>query len=1081
MRKWLAVLTVVLVHGWAAGAPATLKPVDLRCESLVEPLGIDPPQPRLNWRLEASSPRARAQSQSAYRVLVAASRAALQAEEGDLWDSGKVASDQSIGVLYAGTPLTSHLECHWKVQVWDEHGRPSEWSAPARWTMGLLAEADWKARWIGKDGRETTNLFIGTQWIWFPEESPEKAAPLGERWFRRAFTLPPGRTVSRAQFLVAGDNDFTVFANGQEAGKGASFKAVTDLALGGLLRPGSNLVAVSVRNVGENPNPAGLVGILKIAFATGEPMVLCTDDAWRASNREEEDWQKIEFADTNWVAAKILGPVGMEPWKEVRVASDRRLPARWLRKEFAVEGQVRRATAYVCGLGLSELHLNGRKVGDAVLSPALSEYPKRVYYVTHDIKPYLVRGANALGVVLGNGRYYAPRREEPATTQTYGFPKLRLHLRIEFQDGSCTEVLSDAGWRLTCDGPILANNEYDGEEYDARKELGDWTRPGYDDREWEKAGLVGAPGGRLCAQTIDPIRVTGTIKPVALTQPRPGVFIYDLGQNMVGWCRLRVSGPAGATVSLRHAETLKPDGTLYLDNIRGAKVTDLYTLKGARSEVYEPRFTYHGFRYAEVRGYPGRPTLSSLDGRVVNDDLESAGEFECSHPLINRIHRNIHWGVRGNYRSIPTDCPQRDERQGWLGDRCEESRGESYLFRTASLYSKWVQDIVDAQKESGSVPDVCPSYWPLYNDNVTWPASLVIIPGALRDQFADTAAIARHYPALVKWIDHMSGFITNGIMPRDTYGDWCVPPEDPKLIHSKDPARKTAGPILGTTYFYRCLGLMARYAALNGKPDDARRFEALAAVLKEKFHEKYFDKEAGRYDNGAQTTSVLPLAFGMVPEDQRQRVFQNLADKIAGETRGHIGTGLVGGQWLNRVLSDFGRDDLSYTFATNTAYPSWGYMVHRGATTVWELWNGDTADPAMNSGNHVMLVGDLVLWLYERVAGIRPDPERPGFKHILMRPTPVGDLQFARATHRSPYGLISSHWRRKGRQFDWDMEVPPNTAATVQVPAAEAAAVRVDGRPAEGARGVKFLRAADGRAVFEVGSGRYRWQSRLPE
>jgi alpha-L-rhamnosidase len=1079
MKRWMVTIGMLLAPLLAGAAGGSLRPVGLRCESLDEPLGIDQVRPSLGWVLESTSSGARGQRQTAYQVLVAGTRKSLEDGTGDIWDSGKVVSDESVHVRYAGKPLVACTEYYWTVRVWDERGRVSPWSRPARWGMGPLSRSDWgKAQWIGKDEKEPTNRLAGTQWIWFPEETPQKSAPVGTRWFRRSLSVPADRKVTQAQFLVAADNEATIQVNGREVGKSSNFRTATEIDLMELLQPGENALAISVRNVGDGPNPAGLVGLVKIVFAEGKPMLIPTDEHWKASDKEADGWQKTGFADAAWPAAKVLGAVGMEPWKEVRVKSERRLPARWLRKEFAVEARVRRATAYLCGLGLSELYVNGKKAGDDVLSPALSEYPKRVYYVAHDVTHLMRRGANAVGVVLGNGRYYAPRLDEPTATLTYGFPKMILLLRLDLEDGTSMDMISDAGWKLTCDGPIRANNEYDGEDYDARMELGTWTRAGYDDRRWEKASLVAAPGGVLAAQMMEPIRVTGRLKPVGVTEPKPGLHIFDMGQNMVGWCRLKISGPAGATVSLRHAETLAPDGTLYLENIRGAKVTDRYTLNGAGQEVYEPRFAYHGFRYVEVQGYPGQPTLTALEGRVVNDDVESGGEFTCSQPVINRVYRNIVWGVRGNYRSIPTDCPQRDERQGWLGDRSAESRGESYLFRNNLLYAKWLQDIADAQKEDGSVSDVCPSYWPMYNDNVTWPSSLVIIPGALLDQFGNVDVIGRQYPAMRKWIEHMSGYLTNNIMPRDTYGDWCVPPEDPKLIHSKDPARKTAGPILGTTYFYHCLKLMARYATLLGKTEDVERYTQRAESLKAGLNERYLNKESGQYDNGAQTTSVLPLAFGMVPADQREKVFGHLVDKITHETKDHIGTGLVGGQWLNRVLSDNGRPDLSYTFATNTTYPSWGYMAEKGATTVWELWNGDTADPAMNSGNHVMLVGDLVIWLYEYLAGIRPDPEQPGFKHIIMRPVPVGDLEFVRATRRSPYGLISSHWQIKDRQFSWEITVPPNTTATVHVPSCEAAAVLEGGR-ATNAPGVKFVRAEKDRVVFEVGSGQYRWRSRL--
>jgi alpha-L-rhamnosidase len=759
---------------------------------------------------------------------------------------------------------------------------------------------------------------------------------------------------------------------------------------------------------------------------------------------------------------------------------DHRLPARMLRREFAVEQKVRRATACVCGLGLSEFYLNGRKIGGAVLSPGLTDYSKRAFYVTFDVTKELKTGANVAGVILGNGRFYAPRSSVPTGTTSYGFPKLLFQMRIEYEGGTSAEIVSDGAWSLTTDGPIRANNEYDGEAYDARKEMAGWSAAGFDASRWQPAQGVTAPGGVLASQMIPPIRVMETLRPIALTQPKPGVWIFDLGQNMVGWCRLKVSGPPGTEVSLRHAETLKPDGTLYLDNIRSAKVTDTYTLKGRGTEVYEPRFTYHGFRFVEVTGYPGKPRLSSLEGQVVHDALESAGDFTCSNPLLNRIYQNIVWGVRGNYRSIPTDCPQRDERQGWLGDRSAESKGETYLFNTAVLYAKWLQDMADAQKDNGSLSDVCPAFWPIYSDNVTWPSSTVIIPGALREQYADAGILASHYPSARKWMEYMRGFITAGIIARDSYGDWCVPPEDPKLIHSNDPARKTDKALLATAYFYHDARLMARYATWLGKPEDAQRFTDLAEKLKAAFNGKFFRADTGQYDNGSQTSCVLPLAFGLVPDGQRERVFNHLVGKITGETKDHIGTGLIGGQWLMRVLTEGGRADLAYTIATQKTYPSWGYMVEKGATTIWELWNGDTADPAMNSGNHVMLVGDLGIWLYESLAGIKPDPEQPGFKHILMRPEPVGDLRFVRASHRSPYGLIASDWQKQEGVFRWKVTLPPNTTATVYVPAASAEGVTENGKSVAQARGVKLVKMENGRAVFSVGSGNYSFESRMP-
>lgn len=1061
----------LLVLGFVQAA-AAVKTVNLRCENLVNPLGIDTSQPRLSWELSSGE---RAVRQTAYQILVASSEASLEAGQGDLWDSGKVASDQSILVHYSGKPLASHAECYWKVRVWDQTERSSAWSKPAHWSMGLLAPSDWKANWIGLEAEDVIQQLTDTSWIWYPEGEPEKSAPIETNYFRRVVTLPADRKIKQAVFQYTGDNECRGWINEFDIGARNSFKTVKWNDITTRIEPGKTYVfGLTGRNLGEENNPAGVVGLLTIEFQTGEPMVIRTDEQWKVSKNLEPGWNTTAFDDAHWVAAKVLGPAGMQPWGETRTAEERRLPARWLRKEFDVEKKIKRATVSLSGLGLSELYLNGKKVGDDVLSPALSQYDQRVYYVTHDVTRQLKRGANALGVVLGGGRYYSDRSKVYAGTVNFGWPKLLLHLRIEHTDGSVREIVSDETWKLTRDGPIISSGEFDGEEYDARKQLTGWDRAKFDDSNWQPAPVVSAPPGELSAQMTEPIRVTETIRPISVSEIKPGVYIYDLGQNLVGWCRVRVKGPAGRTVTLRHAETINPDGSLYMANLRGAQVTDSYTLKGRGTEVWEPRFTYHGFRYVEVTRLPGIASLSAIEGRVVHDDLPSAGEFACSNELLNRIYRNVRWGTRGNYRSIPTDCPQRDERQGWLGDRSEECRGESYLFSIANLYPKWLQDISDSQRESGSVPDVAPAYWPIYSDNVTWPSTLVIAPGVIHRQYGDLAPIADRYESAKKWLNYMNGFFTNGIIAKDSYGDWCVPPEDLKQIHSKDPARQTDKALLATSYFYYDLKLMERYARLLDKPDDAARFGKWADEVKASFNQRFLDRAKGIYDNGSQTSCVLPLAFGLVPEDLRPRVFAHLVGKIENETKGHIGTGLIGGQFLMRVLSDNGRPDLAYRIASQTEYPSWGYMISQGATTIWELWNGNTADPAMNSGNHVMLVGDLVIWFYEYLAGIAADPKQPGFKHIIMKPHPVGDLKFAKATHHSPYGLITSDWRKDGGRFEWRIEVPPNTSATVYVPKMSKSSVTESGKPLGQARGARLLRAESDRIVLQLGSGKYR-------
>lgn len=1078
-RAYLLIVAVVLVLWVLAGgkASAGLALQELRCEQLSNPQGIDVTQPRLSWQIFSQE---RAQSQYAYQVLVASSQRLLDAGKGDYWDSGQVISSQSVLVNYAGRPLSSHVECFWKVRVWADEKTVSRWSQPAKWTMGILSGAEWQAKWIGLDEAEGAMNLTDTSWIWYPEGEPAKSAPVETNWFRKEITLPTERKIKRVLFQYTGDNECRGWLDEFDLGARNNPKSVKWNDITTRLEAGKTYVFGLVgRNTGAGPNPAGVVGLLQLEFDRGEPLVFRTDASWKVTREFQPGWNKRGFDDSKWVAAKVLGPAGMAPWGPTRTAEQREFPARWLRKEFSVANKIKRATVYYSGLGSSELYLNGAKVGDAVLSPAVAQYDKRVFYVTHDVTKQLKRGANALGVVLGGGRFASDRSKIYSGTVNAGWPKLMLHLRIEHTDGSVSEVVSDESWKLTTNGPIISSGEYDGEEYDARKELKNWSKVRYNDSAWQPAQLVSAPG-ELSAQMIDPIRVTQTIRPISYREVKPGVLVYDLGQNMVGWCRLKVRGSAGIKVQLRFAETVNPDGSLYMANLRGAKVTDSYTLRGVGKEIWEPRFTYHGFRYVEVTGLPGVATLAALEGRVVHDDLARAGEFNCSNELLNQIYTNVFWGTRGNYRSMPTDCPQRDERQGWLGDRSEECRGESYLFDISKLYAKWLQDIGDAQRESGSLPDVAPAFWPIYSDNVTWPSTLIIAPNVLLRQYGDAAPIAARYDNAKKWLAYMNRFMTNGIIARDSYGDWCVPPEDPKLIHSKDPARQTDKALLATAYFYNDLKLMERYAKLLGNAADEAYFVKWAADIKVAFNDKFLQRDKGVYDNGSQTSCVLPLAFGLVPEDYHQRVFDQLVNKITNETRGHIGTGLIGGQYLCRVLSDHGRADLVYRIATQKEYPGWGYMIANGATTIWELWNGNTADPTMNSGNHVMLVGDLVIWLNEYLAGIAADPAAPGFKHIVMKPHVVGDLKFAQATHRSPYGLISSKWRKEGNwqrneeRFIWDVEIPANTTATVYVPKMRNQYITENGTALGQARGVKLLRGEADRIVLQLGSGKYQ-------
>jgi alpha-L-rhamnosidase len=1082
-RWWSALCTWALV-GLVGLTAQAVEVKNLRCEYLTDPLGIDVVKPRLSWTLESPE---RGECQKAYQVRVAASQKDLDAEQGGLWDSGKIESDQSIQVEYAGKPLTTGAACFWKVRVWGVDGKPSAWSQPARWTMGLLEPSSWTAKWIGWDhaaGAEADSdlkpVFAKASWIWPAGEDFNTAAP-EPRFFRRTFDLPEGKTLKKAMIALSADNGFKLFVNGKEALQGDNFKAPKQADLLSLLKPGRNVLAVEVQNVGPNANPAGLIATLVAVYEDGQKVTVASDKEWKVGKSTDTNWNLMEFDGAKWVSSQVVGQNGMQPWGQIDVtpAEQRELPARYLRRDFEAPKAVKAATISVSGLGYYEVYLNGAKVGDHVLDPVLTDYDKRVNYVTYDVTKQVKQGANAVGAILGNGRYFAPRLGEPIGTRTFGFPKLLCQLDIEYADGSKDRVVSDTQWKLTTDGPIRENNDYDGEVYDATMELGQWATAGYDAKAWKTAENVQAPAGKLVAQMMPPMRVTEKIKPKKLTSPKPGVWVFDMGQNMVGWCQLTVSAPKGTRIQLRHAETLSPggDGTLYVANLRGAKCRDIYVSKGAGKEVYTPRFTYHGFRFVEITGLKDKPDLSTIEGQVVHTDLPRAGEFECSNPLVNQIHKNVFWGTRGNYLSMPTDCPQRDERQGWQGDRAAESKGETFLFETVTLYNKWLQDIEDSQKPDGNLSDVCPNFWSLYGSNVTWPSAFTIVPQSLYNQYGEARNIPLHYEAQKRWMEHLAGFIKDDLIDKDNYGDWCVPPEDPILIHSKDPARQTSKMLLATSYYIMNLRLLAQYGDMQGKKDEAAAFRARADKMQAAFNKKFLNAEGNKYDNGTQSSCVLPLMFDLVPQEKRGAIFQTLLDNINNVTKGHIGTGLIGGQWLNRVLTEQGRADLSWKFVTNEDYPSWGYMVKNGATTVWELWNGNTADPAMNSGNHVMLVGDLIIWMYENLAGIQSDPAKPGFKHVIMKPQPVKGADFVRAEYRSMHGPIRSAWKVADGAFNWEIKVPTNATATVYVPAASADAVTEGGKKASEAKGVKFVKMEGDRAVFEIGSGAYQFKA----
>jgi alpha-L-rhamnosidase len=725
-----------------------------------------------------------------------------------------------------------------------------------------------------------------------------------------------------------------------------------------------------------------------------------------------------------WIGGELPGDIPMEA-----------IPARYLRKSFSIkQSPIKYASLYIVGLGIYEAYINGHRLGDGVLLQAPTEYFQSVRYDVHDIGEFLRNGNNTIGVTLGNGRHTPERMR---TMRWFGFPRMYSRLEIVYADGSRQSIYSDSSWKMTVNGPIRANSEFDGEIYDARLEMSGWAENGYDDSSWSAAPVTGAPGGKFAYQLNPPIRIMDAVTPKSIKETSPGTYVLDMGQNMVGWLHSKFrGGKQGQQVNIRFAETLNPDGSLYIDNLRSAKPQDTYIFKGTGEESWAPRFTYHGFRYAEISGLDYAPSANEFMGMVVHDEMANTGSFSCSNDVINQIYKNARWGIRGNYRGMPTDCPQRDERLPWLGDRTTGAYGEAFPFGNHLFYAKWLDDIRSTQKINGGFPDIAPNYWDCFSDNMTWPAAYFTVADMIYMQYGDVEPIRKHYPAMKRWLDHMKKDYMDGyIIERDEHGDWCVPPERPELIHTQDSTRITNGALLASSHLYYLSHLLAKFARLAGHENDVVNLIDDADKAKYAFNKRFFSYEDGYYANNTVTSNLLPLRFGMVPDGYKEKVMQHIVNKTEQDFGGHISVGVMGVQHIMRGLSENGCLDLAYKIATNTDYPSWGYMAENGATTIWELWNGNTADPAMNSGNHVMLLGDLLIWEYSYLAGISNAEGSCGYRRIKLKPYIPADLDHVECSYESIYGTIGSSWHKMSDNgLEWNISIPANTTAEIWIP-----------------------------------------------
>lgn len=785
-------------------------------------------------------------------------------------------------------------------------------------------------------------------------------------------------------------------------------------------------------------------------------------------------WEMGLLKRTDWQALWIGAPF----WGGPRTSS----PAPYLRREFTLQKQIIAARLYATAIGVYECHINDTRIGDVLLTPGWTDYFKRIQYQVYDVTDFIQSGKNTFGAILGDGwgvghiawmgrQHYADR------------PQFLAQINITYSDGSQEIIATDKSWKVA-QGPILEADMLMGEAYDARRELPGWSSPSYDDSSWLPIEIFDDHDAKLVATNGPAVKRQEELRPISIHEipalnPR---WIFDMGQNMVGWIRLSVKGEKGTTIIIRYAEALNPDRTLYTANLRTARSTDFFTLKGDGDEIWEPRFTFHGFRYVEIQGFSGTPTEDTITGIVVHSEIPSIGSFECSDPLINQLQNNIVWGQKGNFVDVPTDCPQRDERLGWTGDAQVFIRTASFNRDVASFFTKWMRDLEDAQAPDGAYPLVAPNLSPIGPDGgPAWADAGVICPWTIYQCYGDVRLLEDCYESMQRFIEFLAQTSRNGIRCYADYegklghGDWLA------LDGSDGREGGTSKELIGTAFFSYSSGLLAKIARILNRGKDALRYESISSEAREAFVKRFVHTN-GTIEGGTQTSYILALEFELLPEEFRSVAANELVKNIR-ERDDHLSTGFVGTPYINWVLSKTDHLEVAYTLLKLTTWPSWLYSVTQGATTIWERWDGWThdkgfQDPKMNSFNHYAY-GAIGAWMYAVIGGIDLDPEEPGYKHIIMHPSPGGGLTYATTELDSMYGKIRSAWTQDNNRFDWQVTVPANTTATVYIPAKDASLVMESDRSLENANGVTFLHMEKGAAVLRLISGVYNFSSNL--
>lgn len=781
---------------------------------------------------------------------------------------------------------------------------------------------------------------------------------------------------------------------------------------------------------------------------------------------EESDWKAKWISRSEFINKDSLKKCQYKSGNRSVFGRVKEVYAVYLRKEFQISKPIKTAKAYVCGVGYYEFHLNGEKVGDRILDPAQTDYHKVALYSTFDITDK-INNNNAIGIILGNGRCIELFK--------YDYPKLIFQINIHYGDGSNGTILTDESWKVSL-GPIQENGIYLGEIYDARCEMPGWTQPNFDESLWNAAACV--QGHNLASQMMEPIQITKILKPQTISSPKPRMYVYDFEQNFTGFCRLKVRGPRGTRIQLRFSELLHEDGTLKTATNGNAIVTDVYILKGSSEEIFEPHFTYHGFRYVEMTGFPGVPSLESLEGLFFHSNVSNIGNFSCSNDLINKIHTNVIWGQLSNLMSIPTDCPQRDERLGWMGDEQLTVEEAIFNFDMARFYIKYLRDIKICQKEDGSISDVVPPYWKLYPADPAWGTAYITTAWCLYYYYKDIQILEEHFDSMKRYVDFLSSVTEDDLVLMGKYGDWCPPCS---IVSRRTPVELTSA-----WYYYHDTLLLSKIANIIGKDEDAEPYLARSEIIKKAFNKKFLrgiyavEKLSPADGTVSQTSNILPLYLNMVPENRQKRVLTSLIECIQNEFDYHVNMGIVGTRYIFDVLTEKGYPDIIYKMVKQTSFPGYGYMIKEGATTLWERWE-KLEGAGMNSHNHIML-GSVDPWFYKCLAGI--NAIEPGWKSLRIKPYIPFDMDYVTASVNTIRGRVHVSWEKTGDLLRIITQIPIGSSAELWLPKYESTSTILEGDMIIWEKGksttdnsvITFKEEQEEYLIFEFGSGFYEFK-----